>query len=92
MMIAKTPSLSALIREVGISPTLKILGNHFWRLLLYSPSAGQVNVEADLALFSGLAGRMRRMSGPQKTATRIGKSVAVWSMYSVASWGEADPR
>src|SRR5258708_22922124 len=47
-MIAKTPSLNASIREVGISPTLKILGNQFCRLLLYSPSAGQVNVRARL--------------------------------------------
>src|SRR5258707_9945067 len=47
-MIAKTPSLNASIREVGISPTLKILGNRFCRLLLYSPSAGQVNVRGRL--------------------------------------------
>ena len=36
MMIAKTPSLNASIREVDISPTLKILGNRLCRLFLYS--------------------------------------------------------
>jgi hypothetical protein len=36
-------TLNASIREVGISPTLKILGKRFCRLLLYSANGGSVN-------------------------------------------------
>jgi hypothetical protein len=46
MMIAKTPSLNASIREVGISPTLKILGNRLCRLFLYSANGDSVNAMA----------------------------------------------
>ena len=45
-MIAKTPSLNASIREVDISPTLKILGNRLCRLFLYLANGGSVNAMA----------------------------------------------
>ena len=42
MMIAKTPSLNASMRAVGISPTLKILGNRLCRLFLYLAKGDKV--------------------------------------------------
>jgi hypothetical protein len=38
-MMAKTPSLNASIREVGISPTLKSVCDGLCRLILYSTNA-----------------------------------------------------
>lgn len=47
-MMAKTPSLNASIREVGISPTLNSLNDDLCRLMFYSTKPGSVNSRREL--------------------------------------------
>ena len=53
-MMAKTPSLNASIREVGISPTLKSVCDDLGRIILYAPTHRLDQFRSSLKVFPHL--------------------------------------